>query len=218
VPETHLPALAEQIEAQTRRYQVEEEEVDVALALVKPDGFRAERTDDGDVVYTAEVTYQKSKEHLLLSWRDWLGRNAGDFGFHYDPYNFDSAPEVDFFRQMLDAVNLQPEQVEDLYFTGGLRDPDKTDFLVEYKGVDGKWHRYSPDFIIRRVDGRCYIVEIKDARFRDDAVDGQNGRKAMAVRQWVGLNPDKLKYEMIFTASDGVAFNQLAPAKEFIEE
>lgn len=217
VPETHLPALAEQIEAQTRRYCVEEEEVDVALALVKPDGFRVERTDDGDVVYTAEITYQKSKEHLLLSWRDWLGRNAGDFGFHYDPYNFDSAPEVDFFRQMLDAVNLQPDQVEDLYFTGGLHDPDKTDFFVEYKGVDGKWHRYSPDFVVRRKDGRCYIVEIKDARFRDDAVDGQNGRKAMAVQQWVGLNPDKLKYEMIFSGGEGVAFNQLAPAKRFIE-
>ena len=218
VPETHLPALAEQIEAQTRRYRVEEEEVDVALALVKPDGFRLERGDDGSVVYTAEITYQKSKEHLLLSWRDWLGRNEGDFGFHYDPYNFDSAPEKDFFLQMLDAVNLQPDQVEDLYFTGGLHDPDKTDFLVEYKGVDGKWHRYSPDFVIRRKDGRCYIVEIKDARFRDDAVDGRNGRKAMAVQQWVGLNPDKLKYEMIFTAGEGVAFNQLAPAKRFVEE
>jgi hypothetical protein len=33
----------------------------------------------------------------------------------------------------------------------------------------------------------------------------------------VGLNPDRLKYEMIFTSSDNVAFNQLAPAKRFIE-
>ena len=218
VPETHLADLAAQIEARTRRYRVEEEEVDVALALVKPDGFRAEQADDGSVVYTAEITYQKSKEHLLLSWRDWLGRSEGDFGFHYDPYNFDSAPELDFFRQVLDAINLQPEQVEDLYFTGGLHDPDKTDFAVEYKGVDGRWHRYSPDFVIRRKDGRCYIVEIKDARFREDAVEGESGRKAMAVQQWVGLNPDKLKYEMIFTAGEGVAFNQLAPVKRFIEE
>jgi type III restriction enzyme len=218
VPETHLPALARQIEAQTCRYRVEEEEVEVALALVKPDGFRAEPAEDGNVVYTAEITYQKSKERLLLSWRDWLGRNEGDFGFHYDPYNFDSGDELDFFRQMLGAVNLQPDQVEDLYFTGGLHDPAKTDFFVEYRGVDGKWHRYSPDFVIRRKDGRCYIVEIKDARFRDDAVDGQNGRKAMAVQQWVGLNPDKLQYEMIFTGGEGVAFNQLAPAKRFIEE
>jgi len=228
VPEAHLPALAAQVEEQTRRYRIEEEEVEVALALVKPEGFEREEK-DGDVVYTAEITYQKGKEHLLLSWRDWAARNMGDFGFHYDPYNFDSNPEKDFFVQMLDAVNLKPEQVEDIYFTGGLHDPRKTDFYVEYKGIDGKWHRYSPDFVIRRKDGRCYIVEIKDARFepatredleragRGETAITVEGRKAIAVQQWVGLNPDRLKYEMIFTSSDSVAFNQLAPAKQFIE-
>ena len=216
VPETHMSALAAQIEEQTRRYQVEEEEVEVALALVKPEGFEREEK-DGDVVYTAEITYQKGKEHLLLRWKDWVARNAGNFGFHYDPYNFDSNPEKDFFIQLLDVVNVKPEQVEGVYFTGGLHDPRKTDFYVEYKGVDGKWHHYSPDFIIRRKDGRCYIVEIKDARFRDDDIDGERGRKAIAVQKWVGLNPDKLQYEMIFTAGDTVAFNQLAPAKQFLE-
>ncbi|TEU10953.1 MAG: restriction endonuclease subunit R [Anaerolineales bacterium] len=217
VPETHLSALAAQIEEQTRRYRVEEEEVEVALALVKPEGFER-KEEDGDVVYTAEITYQKGKEHLLLSWKDWATRNKGDFGFHYDPYNFDSNPEKDFFIQMLDAVNLTPDQVEDIYFTGGLHDPRRTDFYVEYKGVDGKWHNYSPDFCIRRKDGRCYIVEIKMERLRDDTVDGEKGRKAIAVQQWVGLNPDRLRYEMIFSPSDSVAFNQLAPAKQFIED
>jgi len=216
VPETHLPDLAAQIEEQTRRYRVEEEEVEVALALVKPEGFEREEK-DGDVVYTAEITYQKGKEHLLLSRKDWAARNMGDFGFHYDPYNFDSNPEKDFFIQVLDAVNLKPEQVENIYFTGALTDPRKTDFYVEYLGVDGKWHNYSPDFVIRRKDGRCYIVEIKAERDRHDLVDGEKGRKAIAVQQWVGLNPDRLKYEMIFTASDSVAFNQLAPAKQFVE-
>lgn len=54
-------------------------------------------------------------------------------------------------------------------------------------------------------------------KMRDNAVDGENGRKKIAVDKWVGLNPDRLKYEMIFAASDSVAFNQLAPAKRFIE-
>ena len=216
VPETHLPDLAAQIEEQTRRYRVEEEEVEIALALVKPEGFEREEK-DGDVVYTAEITYQKGKEHLLLSWKELAEEYDGDFGFHYAPYNFDSNPEKSFFTQMLYAINLKPEQVEDIYFTGGLHDPRKTDFYVEYKGVDGKWHRYSPDFVIRRKDGRCYIVEIKMEKLRDDAVDGEKGRKAIAVQQWVGLNPDRLKYEMIFTPSDSVAFNQLSPAKQFIE-
>ncbi|MDY6877372.1 MAG: hypothetical protein SWK90_14370 [Chloroflexota bacterium] len=48
-------------------------------------------------------------------------------------------------------------------------------------------------------------------------MDGENGRKAIALQKWVGLNPDRLKYEMIFTASDNVAFNQLTPARRFIE-
>jgi type III restriction enzyme len=217
VPEAHLPALAAQVEGQARRYRIEEEEVEVALALIKPQGFKPQQAEDGNVVYTAEISYQKGKEHLLLSWKDLAGRDGGEFGFHYDPYNFDSNPEKDFFLHMLNAINLQPEQVEDIYFTGGLHDPLKTDFFVEYVGVDGRWHRYSPDFVIRRKDGRCYIVEIKDSRFRDDAVDGERGRKAMAVQKWVGLNPERLRYEMIFTGGDSVAFNQLEPAKRFIE-
>jgi type III restriction enzyme len=218
VPEAHLPALAVQIEAQTCRYRVEEEQVEVGLALVKPEGFQAEVDDDGLVTYTAEITYHVDHEDRLLSWKDWMGRNDGDFGFHYDPYNFDSDPEKDFFVQMLAAINVEPAQVEDIYFTGAITDPRKTEFYVEYFGVDNKWHNYSPDFVIRRKDGRCYIVEIKAERERDHAVDGEHGRKAMAVQRWVGLNPDKLKYEMIFTAGGSVAFNQLAPAKRFIED
>ena len=217
VPEPHLPALAEQIEAQTRRYRIQEEEVDVALALVKPDGFEEDRDVAGGTVYTAEITYHKDREHLLLRWKDIASQNSGDFGFHYTPYSFDSQPEKSFFLQMLDAANLDPQHVEDIYFTGGLHDPNKTDFFVEYKGEDGRWHRYSPDFVVRRKDGRCCIVEIKADRERNHPVDGERGRKALAVRKWTDLNPDRLRYQMIFTDSDAIAFNQLRPAKQFIQ-
>lgn len=217
VPKNHLPKLAAQIEEQTCRYEVKEEEVEEALALVKPDGFEHEEL-DGDAVYTAKITYQKGKEELLLSWNEMADQNDGDFGFHYEPYNFDSNPERSFFTQMLDAVNLKPEQVEDVYFTGGITDPRKTDFYVEYKGVDDKWHRYTPDFVIRRKDGRCCIVEIKSERMRNDVTDGENGRKAIAIRKWVGMNPDKFQYKMIFSTHGGVAFNKLKHARQFIEE
>jgi hypothetical protein len=218
VPDAHLHDLAAQIEEQTCNYRVEQEKVEVALALIKPDGFEREQTDSGDVVYTTQITYQKGKENLLLSWQELAGRNPGSFGFHYDPYNFDSSPEKDFFIQMLDAINVDLEQVDDIYFTGGLHDPRKTDFYVEYKGVDGGWHRYSPDFVIRCKNGRSLIVEIKAERERHDPVDGESGRKAMAVQQWVGLNPDRLKYEMIFTPSDTIPFNKVERAKRLIEE
>lgn len=217
VPDGHLPALAKQIEDQTRGYEIEQEEVEIALALVKPEGFEREE-ENGKIVYTAEITYHKDKEELLLSWQELKNRNPGDFGFHYTPYDFDSNPEKDFFLRMLEAINVTPDQVEDIYFTGGITDPNKTEFFVEYKGVDDRWHRYSPDFVIRRKDGRCYIVEIKMEKLRADPVDGENGCKAMAVQKWVGLNPDRLQYEMIFTSSDSVAFNQLAPPKQFVQE
>ncbi len=108
--------------------------------------------------------------------------------------------------------------MEDIYFTGGLTDPGRTDFYVEYKGDDGKWHRYTPDFVIRKKNGKCLIVEIKAERERHDSIDGEGGSKALAVRRWEGLNPDRLKYEMIFTPADTIAFNQLNATRAWIRE
>jgi type III restriction enzyme len=219
IPIKHLADLARQIEEQTRHYQVIEEKVDVALALVKPEGFVREAGVDGSEVYTAEITYPKDREHLLTHIKD-IKDNAGAFGFHYTPYNFDSNPEKSFFEQMLTHLNLYPEEVEDIYFTGALTDPDKTDFFVEYKDDKGKWRRYTPDFIIRKKDndgkpGRCLIVEIKAERERSHPLDGENGRKALALRKWEELNPDRLQYEMIFTATDNVSMDQIKTARQF---
>src|SRR5690606_7321379 len=60
VPRAHVPALQGQIEAATRRYTVREEEVDVAVALIRMDpetgapdarGWRAEASADGETIY-----------------------------------------------------------------------------------------------------------------------------------------------------------------------
>ena len=215
IPRSHLTSLAEQIEAQTRNYEVNEETVEVALALIRPVGFMKETGADGVETYTADIQFPVDRLALLTSYQDWKSK-AGEFGFHYDPYNFDSRPEQHFFDQMLAHLNLHPDQVEDIYFTGAITDPQKTDFYIEYLGVDGGRHRYSPDFLIRRKDGKCLIVEIKRERERDDAIDGENGRKAMATRTWAGLNPDLLKYEMIFTSGDEVGFDQIGAARMFV--
>jgi hypothetical protein len=119
--------------------------VEKALALVKPEGFiRTE--EEGEVVYTAEIRISKTDEHLLAA------RTGADtrFGYHYDPYNFDSAPEKSFYLDyLLPHINLHPDQVEDIYFTGGITDTNKTDFFVEYKDDKGHWRNYFPDFLIR---------------------------------------------------------------------
>ena len=226
IPSPDLDDLGRQIEVQTRFYEVKEEKVDVALALVRPEGFQTETEADGTEVYVAEIVYPKDREHLLLSWKTMQSKNRQDFGFHYDPYNFDSNPEKSFFEQVLHHLNLKPEEVEDIYFTGAITDPAKTDFYVEYKDEKGKSRRYTPDFLIRKKPGRgrrkgtgrVYIVEIKDERQREHSVDGQNGRKAMALRAWEKLDHERLRYEMIFTATDTVAADQLAQVRRFVEE
>lgn len=210
VPETHLDALAGQVEKATSAYDIIEEQVDVALALVKPEGFDYDSETD---TYTAEISYPVTREHLLLSWEKCQASNAHDFGFHYEPYNFDSQPESDFFTALLHQLNLKHEDVADFYFTGALTSSSKTDFAIEYKDIDGKWRSYTPDFVLRRKDGRCLIIEIKDERHeaatnedlrRDTA--GQpaithEGIKAVALRRWTGLNAERLKYEFVYAGT-----------------
>lgn len=216
MPIGHLTKIAEQIEEQTRKYEIKEESVEVALALIKPDGFDKEIAVDGVETYTAEISYPIDREYLLTRWEKWKNQ-AGNLGFHYDPYNFDSSPERSFFTQLLDDLHQHPDDIEDIYFTGATSDPQKTDFYVEYKGEDNSWHRYTPDFIVRRKDGKCLIIEIKKERDRLHIIDGETGAKAVATQKWVGLNPDRLKYQMIFTDSDDVGYDQVLNAQHALE-
>jgi len=237
VPAVHLDDLARQIADQVRNYEEREERVDHALALVRFEGFSKLRDAGGAEVYATEITYPKDREHLLLLAGRVLPENPAGFGFHYDPYNFDSTPELEFYHQLLRELNIRPSEVEDVYFTGGLTDPAKTDFFIEYRGEDGRWHRYTPDFLIRKRPrpgappgtGKVLIVEIKDARFRaaigDDeqrATRGEEpltaeGRKAMALRKLEGLNPERLRYEILFAAAT-LGYNQLAEMRRFVRE
>jgi hypothetical protein len=154
---------------------------------------------------------------LLIHYEAWQ-KQAGNFGFHYTPYNFDSNPEKNFFEILLEMLKQEPDEVEDIYFTGALTDTKKTDFFIEYRGVDKRMHNYTPDFVIRRKDGRCLIVEIKSERERLNEIDGEQGAKAIATRAWAGLNPDRLKYEMIFTSGDELDYGQLQAAQAFMED
>jgi len=228
MPIAHLADLQEQIEEQTCKYEVREEEREVALALVKPEGFEKTLDAEGSEVYTAEISYPIGKEHLLAQYEEWQTK-SGAFGFHYSPYNFDSGPELSFFEQVLSHLGVDAGAVEDIYFTGALTDASKTDFRVEYKGEDGKWHDYTPDFVIRCRDGKCLIVEIKSSQFKaateedlDRDARGESpftaeGRKAIALKKWTELDPEQLKYEIIF-ASQTVDYDQLAKTRKFVKD
>jgi hypothetical protein len=227
IPRLHVSGLAEQIEKQTGNYEVREEHVERGLALVKPEGFIRELDASGAEIYTADIAYPKDHEALLARLNVWKDK-TGRFGFHYDPYNFDSQPELSFFEEMLTHLKVKPDEVDDIYFTGALTDPNKTDFFVEYKDDKDKWRRYTPDFVIRRKDGKCLIVEIKDARFEaatnedlrraehGETVLTVEGRKAMALRKWESLNPARLQYEMIFTGTATVSADKMQQARRFV--
>ncbi len=217
VPASDLLALGEQIEAQTRNYETRNETVEVALALVKPGGFERTVGEGGQDVYTAEIVYPKDREAYILDRQRLAAQARSGLGFHYEPYGFDSAPEMDLFQQLLRELNLNPSEVEDVYFTGALTTPDKTDFRVEYKDAAGRWRHYTPDFVIRRKPaagerpgmGRTIIIEVKADRERSDLDDGETGTKAMAIRRWVGLNPEHLRYEMVFSSGSAVGADRV---------
>lgn len=226
VPEPDLASLAGQVESWQAGYEVRHERVDVALALVKAGGFERSVDAQGNEVWTAEIVYPKDREDLLLARAKVATLDPLDRGFHYDPYDFDSRPELSFFDQMLRDLGLAEAEIEDFLFTGALRDPEKTDFHVEYKDDKGKWRRYTPDFVIRKKagargapgTGRVCLVEIKKEHDREHPVDGENGSKAKAVRRWQELNPDRLRYEMIFVDGADVPADRLSPVRQFASE
>ena len=205
--ESHIPELKKQIELQTKNYKITEEEVEIILALIKQDGFDKEKLDD-NIIYTTEIVYHKDKEALLLKYESFKEMNKKDFSFHYSPYNMDSHPEKDFFEQILRAINEDPADIEDMFFMGGIKDPKKTDFLFEYVDKTGKYRSYTPDFLIRKRNGKVLIVEIKGEVFRDET-------KEMAIRELEGLNPDKLKYEILLTKEDQIGFENVKKVKNW---
>lgn len=210
VPVSHVLSLKEQVEKQVKNYKKVEEEVEVALALVKPEGFDKEEK-DGKTIYTTEIIYHKDKEDLLLRFEQFKGSNKRGFSFHYSPYKMDSHPEKEFFLKLLDALNENPDDVDDIYFTGAITDAKKTDFLFEYKDKNGKWRTYTPDFVIMKKNGKVLIVEIKAEQFEDKM-------KEMALREIENINPNKIKYEIIFTAKEELKLGEFDKATKWIYE
>jgi hypothetical protein len=212
IPETHAIEIMKQVEEKIKNYKIIEEEIEVSLALIKPQNFNKEEK-EGHTIYTTEIVYHKDKENLLLKYERFKEQNKGwyqlEFGFHYSPYNFDSNPEKDFFINLLNILNENPADVEDIYFTGEITDPNKTDFIFEYKGNDGKWHNYTPDFLIKKKNGKMLIIEIKAEPYKDP-------EKEKAIKEIEGLNPDRLKYEILITDRDEIGIENINKVKEEI--
>ena len=46
----------------------------------------------------------------------------------------------------------------------------------------------------------------------------KSGAKALATRAWTDLNPDRLKYQMIFASHETIEQGDALEARKFIEE
>jgi hypothetical protein len=123
----------------------------------------------------------------------------------------DSHPEKDLFLGLIDALNENPDDIEDIYYTGAITDSKKTDFLFEYKDKKGKWRTYTPDFVIRKKNGKVLIVEVKGEVFRDET-------KEMGIRELENLNPDQLKYVILLTTTHEVGFENKKKVEQWIYE
>lgn len=227
VPAHHIEALSGQIEAQCSQYEEDWEEFDVALALVKPEGFDIQLM-DGEPVYTARVSFARDRAHLYRVPEELPNdRLARDYSFHYEGYNFDSMPEADYLERVLALIGEQPGNVAGVWFTGGLTDPGKTDLFAEYLGEDGRWHRYTPDFVVQRKDGKHLVVEIKNDNYsadvhtdlarheQGDEPISREGRKAVALKKWEDLNPGVLHYQVIF-ADTALSTDALEVTRRFL--
>jgi type III restriction enzyme len=217
IPVADLEPLARQLEDQLGSYRAVEYDEPDDLALLKPEGFDEVTDADGSRHRQATITYPADRSNLIWP-SDRIAENAADYGFHYVPYNFDSNPESDFFEQVVRELNLVRNDVADVYFTGAITDPRKTDLTFSYSTVDGRTHTYTPDFAIRTTDDRWLLVEVKMAARRGDAVEGENGSKARALKELEARNQGKIGYRMVFTASDTVARTDVAAIRAFADQ
>ncbi len=210
IPDYHLPYLGQQIEAQRADYESYHEEIDVAVALVRAAGFDR-RDQDGKTVYTARISFAKEREALYKTACDTADTPlALQHSFHYEGYNFDSQPEIEFLDWVLGLLKEAAHQIEGIWFTGGLTDPGKTDLCVDYLGEDNRWHHYTPDFVLRRADGKHLVVEVKKDSYSPDIIADlerhahghppktAEGRKAVALKRWEDMNPETLAYHIRF--------------------
>jgi len=205
-----LELIRSQIEELHMQYQVVDEIVEEALALIKQKGFEEEIV-DGKISYVTHIRVNKtSLERYMLWLKDYKAR-AGQlplFGFHYDPYNFDSEDERRFFEWMLAKLGEDSDNIEDIYYTGAINDPAKTDFIFEYKDNNGDWHNYTPDFLIRKKDGKSLIVEVKAPKYRTPEAEKE-------MRRLEAINQDKIKYELLLL-EEGELFSKVKPIINWI--
>lgn len=221
VPAEALTDLYNQVDSQQVGYKNVEEKVTEAMALIKVkdesgnDVFA--KDDDGSFVHHLRLTQSNYKrmEDLGLFTHQSPEKDPHDISFHYTPYNFDSQPENGFFRQIMEMLGTDLGNVQSLLFTGGLTDPQKTDFHFEYMGEDNRYHRYYPDFVLIKKTGEFYIVEVKGEKERGEKTVEA---KRKAVEKLQKVNQNKFKYQVVYTPGNDVSAREIKAIVDWIRK
>lgn len=103
--------------------------------------------------------------------------------------------------------------MRDVYFTGAITDPRRTDLSFSYTGLDGRLHRYTPDFVIHTTDDRWLLIEVKMAAREQDAVEGRDGVKARGLRRLEAENRGRVSYHMVFADGETVRHQDFATVR-----
>ena len=198
IPNKHLFALCQQIDDVQNDFETTETTIVQALALIKTQDEIGNDVFDKDAngLYCHTIRYKKDSNPIMLA--DNEVSNPENFGFHYNPYHFDSSNEQDFFKQICQSLNAKPDEILDIYFTGGLTSEKYTDFVFEYEDVQGKFRKYYPDFVVLKKTGEFIIIEIKASK-EENSQDAEIEAKAKAVRRIENIAGNKFKYHILYS-------------------
>jgi len=164
--------------------------------------------------YPFKISVEKGKNTLVVYRKDMendFGKSR--IGFHINPYNFDSSDEKDLFKYLRSILD-KDEAVVDVYFTGGVAEPNHNDFYFEYYSpYNKKISRYFPDFLVETSKGRYLVIEVKANRdketyernkqeYKGDIKDifDEVFAKELGFNEFQQANKD-FEYKIIFDAS-----------------
>ena len=112
-------------------------------------------------------------------------------------------------------------RVDEIYYRSGWEfkymmnldhDPDviawsSEEMSIPYDSpVDRRTHRYFPDFVVKRKDGKIYIIEIKPAGQTAAPKQTKNRRKLLNETATYAINQAKWKAADIFCQRNGYIF------------
>lgn len=112
-----------------------------------------------------KLTRDKDKNSLVVYKED---SEETRFGFHINPYTFDSSDEKALFTILSDKLK-HDEVIKDIYFTGNISETSHTDFYFKYYNPEtDSISNYFPDFLVETDKKRFLVIEVKGNDKKND--------------------------------------------------